>query len=280
MVRLRERLCWRLWPVWCGGEGMTPKERLKLIKSRCTEEGRCWLWTGAQDGHGRPQMRHDGKVVYVRRLVRELTDGQPVPKGFVAAASCGQKLCVSPHCSCVATHKQRAQMAAARGAFGGATRTRKMTRTKRQAPGFSPGSERTGRPGLLCGKLPSVATTVPNSSFAIRQLEPSTEISGNSPSRMGVREVGALLNESAQADAVGHGRPVEGIPVLQRGEDVKATKHAKSRITADMVQAIRLAPPPCSRIASEVGVSLSHVKAIRRGTARRDLGNPFAGLVA
>lgn len=186
MVRLRERLCWRLGPVWCGGEGMTPKERLKLIKSRCTEEGRCWMWTGAQDGHGRPQMRHDGKVVYVRRLVRELTDGQPVPKGFVAAASCGQKLCVSPHCSCVATHKQRAQMAAARGAFGGATRTRKMT----------------------------------------------------------------------------------------------ATKHAKSRITADMVQAIRLAPPPCSRIESEVGVSLSHVKAIRRGTARRDLGNPFAGLVA
>lgn len=45
-------------------------------------------------------------------------------------------------------------------------------------------------------------------------------MSGNSPSRMGVREVGALLNESAQADAVGHGRPVEGIPVINGGEDV------------------------------------------------------------
>ena len=96
-----------------------------------------------------------------------------------------------------------------------------MTQIERQASGFSPRSERTGRDGLLGGKLPSVATTVPNSSFAIRQLEPSTEISGNSPSRMGVREVGALLNESAQADAVGYGRPVEGIPAINGGEDVK-----------------------------------------------------------
>ena len=96
-----------------------------------------------------------------------------------------------------------------------------LTMTERQASGFSPRAERTGRDGLLGGKLPCVATTVPNSSFAIRQLEPSTEMSGNSPSRMGVREVGALLNESAQADAVGHGRPVEGIPAINGGEDVK-----------------------------------------------------------
>ena len=101
-----------------------------------------------------------------------------------------------------------------------------MTQIERQASGFSPRSERTGRDGLLGGKLPSVATTVPNSSFAIRQLEPSIEISGNSPSRMGVREVGALLNESAQADAVGHGRPVEGIPAINGGEDVKGSWNA------------------------------------------------------
>ena len=37
---------------------------------------------------------------------------------------------------------------------------------------------------------------------------------------MGVREVGALLNELAQADAVGHGRSVEGIPVIHGGDDV------------------------------------------------------------
>ena len=58
------------------------------------------------------------------------------------------------------------------------------------------------------------AAMIPNSSFAIRQSEASTEISGNSPSLMGVRKVGVLLNKSAQADAVGHGRPVEGIPAV------------------------------------------------------------------
>ena len=165
---------------------MTNKEQIRLLKSRCEEEGDCWLWTGAQDGHGRAQTRHGGKVVYVRRLVRELTDGKPIPTGFVVAAFCGNNLCISPACSCVATKKERAQMAAARGAFGGAIRTRNMT----------------------------------------------------------------------------------------------ATKQANSRITQELVQRIRLAPPPCSRIAQDVGVSLSHVKAIRRGTARRDLGNPFAGLMA
>ena len=101
-----------------------------------------------------------------------------------------------------------------------------VTRTERQASGFSPRSERTGWDGLSGGRLPSVATTVPNSSFAIRQLEPSTEMSGDSPSRLGVREVGALLNESAQADAVGHGRPVEGIPAINGGEDVNTTAPA------------------------------------------------------
>ena len=68
-------------------------------------------------------------------------------------------------------------------------------------------------------KIPARVNKIPNSP-AIRHLESSTEISGNLPSLSGVRKVGILLNKSAQADAVGHGRPVEGIPVHD-GEDVK-----------------------------------------------------------
>lgn len=57
---------------------------------------------------------------------------------------------------------------------------------------------------------------------------------------MGVREVGALLNESAQADAVGHGRPVEGIPAINGGEDVKiATRESRLALwQAEHVQAL------------------------------------------
>ena len=165
---------------------MSPAEHLRLILSRCTEEGECWLWAGALDGHGRPQKRHKGRTVYVRRLVRELTDGAQVPENRVVANGCGRPLCVSPACSCVVTHQQRARMAAARGSYNDAAKT-------------------------------------------LRSM---------------------------------------------------ATRRATSWITEDMVKQIRNAPPPASRIAAETGVSLSHVKAIRRGAARRDLSSPFAGLRA
>lgn len=72
---------------------------------------------------------------------------------------------------------------------------------------------------VLSAKIPARVDKIPNSP-AIRHLESSTEISGNLPSLSGVRKVGILLNKSAQADAVGHGRPVEGIPVMNDGEDV------------------------------------------------------------
>lgn len=165
---------------------MTNKEHLNLILSRCDEEGQCWVWKGGLDGHGRPQKRHNGKTVYVRRLVRELADGEPVPAHLVVPASCGNKLCVSPECSSRATHKKKAAMAVKRGSYNNAAKTATMV----------------------------------------------------------------------------------------------ASKRAKSWITDDMVEHIRMAPGPASRIAEETRVSVSHVKAIRRGDARRPLASPFSGLGA
>ena len=165
---------------------MTPEERLKLIQSRCTEDGPCWLWLGATDGHGRGQMRIDGRTTYVRRVVRALVDDAPVPAKRVVASRCGNKGCVSPECSVVATHKQKAQLGAQRGAYTNIKKTVKAMVTKR----------------------------------------------------------------------------------------------AKSRYSDELVHQIRNAPPPAARISLETGVSISHVKSIRRGAARRDLSNPFAGLGA
>ena len=90
-----------------------------------------------------------------------------------------------------------------------------MTSSRAQAPSFTAGSSETPS-----AKIFAAVMTVPNSSFAIRQSEPSTEIPGNSPSRMGVREVGALLNESAQADAAGYRHLAGGITAIDNGEDV------------------------------------------------------------
>lgn len=161
---------------------MTNSELLAIIKSRCIEDGPCWIWKGATDGHGRPQMRYEKKTCYTRRVVRELVDGSPPP--HLVASKCGNKMCVSPECSVHANDRIRAKLAADRGAFN---------------------------------------------------------------------------------------RPEKFLKGMM-------TKRAKSHISDELVQQIKNADGPCSRIALETNVSLSHVKAIRRGAARRDLANPFAGL--
>ena len=90
-----------------------------------------------------------------------------------------------------------------------------LTLLRAQAPSFTAGSSESPD-----ARIPTSANKIPNSP-AIRHLESSTEISGNLSSISGIRKVGILLNKSAQADAVGHGRPVEGILVIHGGEDVK-----------------------------------------------------------
>lgn len=157
------------------------------IKARCDEVGECWIWNGYVDSYGAP-LAYVGnrKMRAVRRIVRELTDGSPIPDGHVVVAKCGERRCVSPRCSMCATEKLKAQMTAERGAF---------------------------------------------------------------------------IN-----------------PV--RDAKVALYRRAKSHITEEMVEHIRLAPGPTRRIAAETKVSLSHVKAIRRGEARKPLGSPFAGLGA
>ena len=104
-------------------------QTIERLIARCVEEGDCLLWQGGCDGHGRPQCRHGGKTCYVRRVMRELVDGKPVPAGRVVPACCGHRLCVSPKCSEVGTDKRRAQLAAQRGAYSSAAKTARMVAT-------------------------------------------------------------------------------------------------------------------------------------------------------
>lgn len=162
----------------------TRPHTVATLHSRCIEEGDCWIWQGATDGHGKPQVRHHGATMYVRRLVRELADGRKIPTGKVVACKCGTAKCVAPAHMVITNHQGRADLAKARGAYLGISRQVKMANTKR----------------------------------------------------------------------------------------------AQSHITEQVVQAIRNADSS-RQAASQFGVSLSHCKAIRRGTARVG-ANPFAGLMA
>lgn len=58
------------------------------------EEGDCWLWQGAMD-KGAPRAKVGGKMVYVRRLVLELS-GKQIPAGMRATNTCGDGRCVNP----------------------------------------------------------------------------------------------------------------------------------------------------------------------------------------
>lgn len=104
---------------------------IEEIHAKCLEEGECWVWQGACDGHGRPQIRHAGKVMPVRRVVAGLRQGKEVASYLVVAAKCQNMMCVSPECAHITTTKGKAKLAAERGAYRSAAKIAKMVATKR-----------------------------------------------------------------------------------------------------------------------------------------------------
>lgn len=97
-----------------------------------------------------------------------------------------------------------------------------LTQLRAQAPELSPRSGESPEARVLPGANKT------SNALAIRDSESGTKISGHSPSISAVQEGGVLLNASAQADGVGHGRPVGGIPVIDGSEDVNGTRHVVS----------------------------------------------------
>jgi hypothetical protein len=51
-------------------------------------------WIGGL-ANGYPAAKHDGKTVYVKRLLWEQENG-PIPEGAVVISTCGQRTCVEP----------------------------------------------------------------------------------------------------------------------------------------------------------------------------------------
>jgi hypothetical protein len=58
-----------------------------------TPEGHL-LWTGGL-ANGYPAAKHEGKTVYLRRLVWERENG-PLPNGAVVMSTCGERTCIEP----------------------------------------------------------------------------------------------------------------------------------------------------------------------------------------
>jgi hypothetical protein len=67
---------------------------LDVIQAKCTDDAGCWIWNGAIHA-GMPVIRHDRKVVNVRRYIAEHIQGHQVT-GRLATASCGNGKCCAP----------------------------------------------------------------------------------------------------------------------------------------------------------------------------------------
>lgn len=106
---------------------------LDTITARSVEEGDCLLWQ-AGTTHGTPALRHDGRVIQVRRYIVEVLQGKTVPKGMLVSTCCENLDCVSPGHIRIFTRAQLQAHTAKRTQFGAdPVRRMRLARAKQAA---------------------------------------------------------------------------------------------------------------------------------------------------
>lgn len=68
---------------------------LDTILARTDEVGECLEWQGITASSGAPLVKFDGKLMTVRRVIRQL-QGKPAVEGNFLAPSCGNPRCIKP----------------------------------------------------------------------------------------------------------------------------------------------------------------------------------------
>lgn len=158
---------------------------LESLFARCDECGNCWLWKGANDGHGKPSTKHGGKTVNPRRVARELKDGTPLKPGQQVVPTCHNRLCISPECSIRTTAKGRARIANERGAFNNPAKNRRAAMTKRAKSHISEEMVATVRAARTAAEAASQTGVSLSHSKAIRRGDARKEYRGNPFSGLG-----------------------------------------------------------------------------------------------
>lgn len=78
----------------------------------------CWFWTGWRNHDGYGRIRLDGRMVFVHRLVYELSTG-PVPEGKEVCHTCDVRHCIRPLHLVAATHEENIRDAKLKGRMRG-----------------------------------------------------------------------------------------------------------------------------------------------------------------
>lgn len=113
---------------------MTARLTLNAIRARTVEVGDCWIWQQATSSTGYPIIKPTGQPCQlVRRLVVALDDRPAEPRQPVASL-CNDRRCVNPAHLYPSTPRQIGRQAAARGAFAGPIRARRVALAQRASP--------------------------------------------------------------------------------------------------------------------------------------------------
>lgn len=92
------------------------KAYVKLVHSRCVEEGECILWTGHTTSSGYPSMNRVGRYRIVRRELASLKLGRKLGQHEFASSTCNEPTCLCwDHIRVVTITKRRRETAAAGG---------------------------------------------------------------------------------------------------------------------------------------------------------------------
>ncbi len=109
---------------------------LQTILARTDEVGECLEWQGFTSADGAPQVKIDGKLLMVRRVIREMLD-KPAAPGHFLAPSCGNARCVHPEHVVERTARQHAQRMAASVTRNSPTRIARLQRANKHKRALS-----------------------------------------------------------------------------------------------------------------------------------------------
>lgn len=127
---------------------------LDTIRERTVEEGNCWLWL-AGTSHGTPALRHDGKIMQVRRYIFTHLLGRET-HGRLVSMSCDNLTCVHPDHIVLQTRTQLQQRTAKRTKYGlNPARKAKIAKAKQKQSPLTP--ERVREIRQMEGSMRSIA---------------------------------------------------------------------------------------------------------------------------
>lgn len=97
---------------------------LERIRSKCTDDGGCWVWNGFCNRGVFPVISVKSVPHGARRVAWQAATGRTVPAGFEIVAKCGTPKCVNPeHAARISMADRRREMAQLRDAASNSAAT-------------------------------------------------------------------------------------------------------------------------------------------------------------